>query len=214
MTKPADTPGTTNSNPPGPPPSQSSETVPPFGLDPKAESTPATPLSDKLFSLFAQALFSGGGAGESAPGALPPGATNPGSSPEAKSKLKALVVGFSEYELTSICPAVRSFTFDTMTAPSADQALEVIALQAVSVVVVDWDAPATHALVFAQTVRKMKIEQQPLIIGLATQLTDTLKASARGTGFDRICEKPLTRDLLIDCLRAKGLSAPNSPPPP
>lgn len=213
MSKPADPPGTTNSNPPGITPSPASETVPPFQFSQKTESEPARPLPEKLFSLFAQALFSTGAGGEATPGATSPGGANPGSSSEAKSKLKALVVGFTEYELTSICPQVRHFTFDTMTAPNADQALEVIALQSISLVVVDWDAPSSHALVFAQTVRKMKIEQQPLIIGLATQLTETLKASARGTGFDRICEKPLTLDLLIDCLHAKGLALPPSPSP-
>ena len=167
---------------------------------------PPAAQPEKLFSLFAQAVFSAPdcvGLGSTPP---LPGTAGPEEPPQiAVPKLKALLVGFSPTELQLLYPLFRGLNFDTVTAADAHQALEVLTTQSIAILVVDWDLAATHSLILARTVRKMQIAQ-PVLIGLGTQLTASLKVSAKGTGFDQLYEKPPSHDLLMDYLRKKGFA--------
>lgn len=210
MTKSADSAGTAQSNPPAPNPSESSETVPPFELSREAGEKPSAAQPEHLFSLFAQALFSGpaNGPSTSTP-ALPDRDDLP--PPLIAPKLKTLVVGFSDSELNPLCFLLSSLKFDTATAASADQALEMLSVHPVALLVTDGNSPEIHALTLAQAVRKMPIEQ-PMIVGLATHLTEALRLSAKDSGFDQFYEKPLLRDLLLDDLRGKGFAVSDPTP--
>lgn len=211
MTKSADSAGTAQSNPPANVPSESSETVPPFEVNREAGEKPSAAQPEKLFSLFAQALFSA--PSSATPPATPsaPNREDPSSPPLVAAKLKALVVGFSDVELNPLCFLLGSLKFDTATATSGEQALEMLTVHPVAVLVMNWDSPETQALTLAQAVRKLSVEQ-PLILGLATQLTETLRLSAKGTGLDRFYEKPLSQDLLLDCLKENGFAVAEPSP--
>lgn len=126
-------------------------------------------------------------------------------------RLKALLVGFPQSELPLLCSLLGSLDFDTAQAADAQHALAMLTVDPVALLAVDWDTPATHALVLAQAIRKMQIEQ-PLIIGLASQLAPSLKLSAQGTGFDQLYEKPLSHDQLIDCLQRRGFAVAEPSP--
>lgn|GEM_PF-5176955 len=203
MTKPEDVGGTTESDAANAASSQSSETVPPFTFNRDVADKPPVEYPEKLFSLFAQALFSAPPGDKPNSAAAAQGLAGAGSATPDRPLLTALVVGFSEQELNALGPTLRTLKFNTLVTSNADEAREVLATTPIALLVIDWDLPATHALGLAQMVRKMPVES-PFILGLATQLTETLKGSARGTGFDRFYEKPLSRDMLIDCLQGKS----------
>lgn len=166
-----------------------------------AGSPPATVEPERIFNLFAQALFS----------ASP---FEPTTVPSANSQIKrrggrhhpkALVVDSSSRDLNTICAALRSLGVDTLTAETMREALPMLRSQPIEVVITAWRLADAHGLVFAHAIRAMKIDPPPVVIGLAGDLSEEIKSVALATGMDHVCTKPISPEELSRCLETAGV---------
>lgn len=209
MTNPSHEKGTTRSNHLGPKAKELVEPAPPSKFDREGAEARIAAQPEKLFNLFAQALFSAPPIDDLSPTSAPVWSVGTGLSQWVVPRLKALLVGFNEAELPFYCSLVSSLNFDTVTMADPNRATALLAAESIGLVIVDWDEAATHAIVLAQVIQKRQIES-PLIIGVAAQLSEKLNLSANRNGLDQLFAKPLSYDLLLDYLKQKGLAVNES----